>query len=105
MMTLIMTTSILIKRVLDFDDKVHLMDALFKTITPTPTPITDQIKDIVTCLTMAEIQEYMRDIGITIIQTSFGQTLQLSTINGDKDWIDRKVNILFKHLNSKVIGE
>lgn len=90
------------KRVLSFDDRVQLLTALFRSVRPQPTE--DDVKNIVTCLTMDQIQGYMNDIGISITQTPFGSTIHQTTIDSDKDWINCKIDALYRHLQFK-IGE
>lgn len=91
------------KRILSFDDRVQLLTALFKSVEPSPD--IEEIKDIVTCLSMDQIKEYMRDVGITVTQTPFGSTIHQTTINSDEIWIERKIDTLYRHLSSKIVGE
>jgi len=87
-------------KVLDLEDRVQLLSALFNQLDDPPTKT--QLFDIVSCISMEEIIEYMRDVGITITHSSLSTTLIQATINEDKGWINKKVQVLLDHFLSKI---
>lgn len=90
-------------RPLKSEERVQLLAALFSKVVPQPA--SEDIEDLIACLSMGQIQEYMYDIGFTITQTPLGVTIHQSTINNDSEWIAVKAQCLYEHLDSKATGK
>lgn len=88
---------------LTHEERVRVLSVLFSNVEPKPSE--EDLEDLISCATMRVIKEYMYDVGITITQTAFGQTIHQSTVNHDSKWIARKTQALYDHLKSEFVGD
>lgn len=59
-----------------------------------------EIADMISCLSKDQLAFYTSDIGITFSQDDLASRLNVSTVDGDEQWVDYKLKIFFERLKT-----